>query len=34
LPYVVARLLATFGVFCLFSFPAWHWVFRERASAT
>ncbi|NOY92153.1 MAG: GtrA family protein [Deltaproteobacteria bacterium] len=32
LPYVFARLVATFGVFMLFSFPAWHWVFRRRAA--
>jgi len=33
LPYVFARLIATFGVFILFSFPAWHWVFRKRSAA-
>ncbi len=33
LPYLFARLIATFGVFVLFSFPAWHWVFRKRPTA-
>jgi putative flippase GtrA len=33
LPYIFARLLATFGVFMLFSFPAWHWVFRRHRAA-
>jgi putative flippase GtrA len=31
-PYVVARLIGTFLVFIGFSYPVWHWVFKDGAA--
>jgi putative flippase GtrA len=31
IPYIIARILGTLTVFLVFSYPIWHWVFKDGA---